>query len=167
MPGAERWTRVAVQALHRVYRGRTPEVVASWMTSQDRDEMIADNIAYVEAVVRAIAPRAGVAVVHAGFSQGAAMAFRAAVHGGAAGIISVGGDVPPDVLAGRDVIPPVFLARGDKDDWYSGAQHERDAEALRARGVSVEPFVYAGGHAWTADVSVAAAAWLESIAAAP
>src|SRR4051812_36982995 len=51
IPGTEHWTCVAVQGLHRFYRGRTEEVVASWMTRQDRDEMIADNIAYVSAVV--------------------------------------------------------------------------------------------------------------------
>jgi len=38
-------------------------------------------------------------VVFAGFSQGVAMAFRAAVNAGrrVAGVISVGGDIPPEI----------------------------------------------------------------------
>src|SRR2546430_1406546 len=37
IPDAVRWLRVSVQALHRFYRGRTSDVVASWMTKQDRE----------------------------------------------------------------------------------------------------------------------------------
>ena len=33
IPGADAWTLLSVQALHRFYRGRSEEVVASWMTS--------------------------------------------------------------------------------------------------------------------------------------
>ena len=50
------------------------------MTRQDRDDMIADNIEYVDRVVAAAAPP-GVPLVTAGFSQGVAMAFRAGVRG--------------------------------------------------------------------------------------
>ena len=46
IPGADRWLVVSVQGLHRFYRGRSQDVVASWMTRQDRELMIADNIAY-------------------------------------------------------------------------------------------------------------------------
>ena len=166
IPGAERWTRVAIQALHRVYRGRSPVVVASWMTSEDRDEMIADNVAYVGAALRAIEPDASVPVVYVGFSQGGQMAFRAAVRGAAraAGIISVGAVVPPELPAAASaVFPPVLLARGEQDEWYTREKHDRDLGALRARGASVEPLVYPGGHDWTAEVSEAAAAWLERL----
>ena len=43
------WTRVAIQGLHRFYRGRSRTTVASWMTRQDRELLIADNVAYVDA----------------------------------------------------------------------------------------------------------------------
>ena len=42
IPGAEAWMLLSVQALHRFYRGRSDEVVASWMTRQDREAAIAD-----------------------------------------------------------------------------------------------------------------------------
>src|SRR2546423_9979280 len=52
IPGAGQWTVVAVQALHRFYRGRGSGIIAaSWMTSQDRERAIVDNIEYVRSVV--------------------------------------------------------------------------------------------------------------------
>src|SRR5215212_4318596 len=52
IPGAERWTVVAIQALHRFYNTRTQEVVASWMTRQDRELAMADNREYVGKVLQ-------------------------------------------------------------------------------------------------------------------
>ena len=77
LPGSERWTLVSIQGLHRFYRGRSEEVIASWMTRQDRELMIADNIAYVDRVIEAAVPP-GLTVVTAGFSQGVLTATPAA-----------------------------------------------------------------------------------------
>jgi predicted esterase len=165
IPGADQWTLVSVQGLHRVYRGRTSDVVASWMTSQDREDMIADNVAYVAAALNAVTGGASGPVVYGGFSQGVAVAFRAAVRlGGAAGIVAVGGDVPPELLADESAaFPAALLVRGEKDAWYTPVKHDADVAALRARGVSVESVVHGDGHEWTADVSAAAAGWLERL----
>src|SRR5215472_9272532 len=54
IPGAARCTRVSVQGLHRFYNTKTQEVVASWMTSQDREQAIADNLAYVGRVIETL-----------------------------------------------------------------------------------------------------------------
>ena len=91
--GMERWALVAIQGLHRFYQRRTNEVIASWMTRQDRELAIADNLAYVAAVLDAVVnewPRAS-KLVFAGFSQGVAMTFRAACHSerAIAGVIAV------------------------------------------------------------------------------
>ena len=163
IPGAEGWTLVSVQGLHRFYRGRSQDVVASWMTRQDRELMIADNIEYADRVVEATAP-AGVPVVCVGFSQGVAMAFRAGVRGRrrAAAIIAVGGDVPPELLADSALdFPPALVVRGDRDDWYTAEKVEADAAALRARGAAVETVVHPGGHEWTADVAAAASRFIK------
>src|ERR671935_138925 len=53
IPGTERWLLVAIQGLHRFYT-KGGDVVASWMTREDRDLAIADNIAYVQQVVAAV-----------------------------------------------------------------------------------------------------------------
>jgi predicted esterase len=170
IPGADRWTLVSVQALNRVYRGRSQEVVASWMTKQDREIAIADNIEYAASAVRVARDGAAARVVYAGFSQGGQMAFRAAVRGDQAplGIICVGADVPPELLADAGVrFPPVLLVRGAGDEWHTQTKHDADLTALRARGVDVEPFVHCGGHEWTAEVAAAAGRWLDGRSSIP
>ena len=162
LPDAERMTLVSVQGLHRFYRGRGDEVVASWMTRQDREAMIADNIEYTDRAFDSAAPEE-IPLFTLGFSQGVAMAFRAALRGRrrAAGVIAVGGDVPPELLEDATLaFPPVLLARCERDQWYPDAKLEADARALRARGTAVETFAYPGGHDWTAEVAAAAARFI-------
>ena len=86
---AHAWLRVSVQGLHRFYT-RANQVVASWMTREDRREAIADNVAYAAAVRAVVArdyPVRDMQVV-VGFSQGAAQAYRAAAVAGAAVCVS-------------------------------------------------------------------------------
>jgi predicted esterase len=155
LSGSDRWTLVSVQGLHRFYRGRSDEVIASWMTRQDREETIADNIEYASRAIEAAAP-GDAPLITTGFSQGVAMAFRAAVRGrrAAAGVAAVGGDVPPELLADASIaFPRVLLARGERDDWYTASKMDADVAALTARGVQPERLVYPGGHEWTSDVA--------------
>ena len=163
VPGTEAWTLVAAQGLNRFYRGRTQDVVAGWMTRQDRDDAIRDNVAYVDNVIEATRTGSEPIVV-AGFSQGVAMAFRAAVLGraGVNGVIAVGGDIPPELLAGSASasFPRVLLIRGATDDWYTAKKQDADMSALRARGEEPEAFTHDGGHEWTADVAMAAGDFL-------
>lgn len=153
--GDSDWTLVSVQGLHRFYRGRTPDISASWMTRQNREQMIADNIAYADRVFEAI-PRAGAKVVTIGFSQGVAMAFRAAVRGRhhADAIVAIGGDVPPELRSDAAIeFPPMLLARGETDDWYTASKLADDVYTLNARGIAPAVAVYPGGHEWTQYVS--------------
>ena len=167
---ADDWLLLSVQALHRFYRGRSQDVVAGWMTRQDRDAAIADNIAYVDASVEQALARAPIAesspLVYAGFSQGVAMAFRAAVRGRrrAAGVIAVGGDVPPEIREDPQArFPRTLLARGTEDEWYTAAKLDADVATIEARAGQVRALVYDGGHEWTAAVSMAAAELLASL----
>src|SRR5262245_21301945 len=50
--GARGWLLASVQALNRFYDRDNAKVIAGWMTRQDREFAIADNIAYVASVVR-------------------------------------------------------------------------------------------------------------------
>jgi predicted esterase len=169
LPGSDAWVLVAVQGLHRFYRGRSQAVIASWMTREDRDDMIRDNIEYVNRVVERFVP-ADVPFFTSGFSQGVATAFRGGVRcrRHPAGIIGVGGDVPPELLTDpASVFPPVLLARGEQDDWYTATKLEADRAVLQARGVPVESLVYAGGHEWTAELARAAGEWLRATQGSP
>jgi predicted esterase len=164
--GASAWTLVSIQGLHRFYRGRSDEVVASWMTREDRELAIADNLAYVAAALDQVPHDPSTRVVYAGFSQGVAMAFRAGVLGArpAAAIVAVGGDVPPELLSESSRrLPAVLFARGSRDEWLTEPKFEKDVSALKARSVSVEPLVYDGAHEWNRAVSDAIGAFLSTI----
>ena len=165
IPETGAWRAVAIQGLHRFYQRRANEVVASWMTRQDRELAIADNIAYVNAVIEAVIAecRNPPTVVYAGFSQGVAMAFRAAAASVArlAGAIAVGGDIPPEVdRAGLSRIPAVLIARGIRDEWYTTAKFDADIGRLRAAGCAVTPLAFDGGHEWSDAVLQAASTFL-------
>lgn len=162
IPGVDRWLVVAVQALHPFYT-RDQRIVASWMTSQDRDLAIADNLAYLDRVIGEVTADHGVRhpCVFMGFSQGGAMAYRAAAHGDADGVIILAADVPPDVAtASTTRLPPVLLGRGTTDAWYTAEKHEADLSTLRQLGVDVQSCVFDGGHEWAPAFREAASEYL-------
>jgi predicted esterase len=126
------------------------------MTREDREAAIADNLAYVAAALDAAPHDAATPIVFVGFSQGVAMAFRAAVCGPARarGVIAVGGDVPPELLSDDAcTFPPVLLARGERDAWYTPPTFDADVDALKARGADMAAVVYDGAHEWNAAVA--------------
>ena len=143
IPGAEHWLCVSIQGLHRFYQRRTAEIASSWMTRQDRELAIADNIAFVARVVDAVGrewPHAS-NVVYAGFSQGVAMAYRAAAAAKppVAGVISVGGDVPPELdatLLSR--VPAALLCRGRTNLLYERSKSQNDLRRLQEAGTDVQ-----------------------------
>jgi predicted esterase len=168
IPDTDGWLLVAVQGLHRFY-SKGSAVVASWMTREDRELAIADNVAYIRRVVDAVraAHPVGNALVFAGFSQGTAMAFRAAAHIQAEGLIVVGGDVPSDVAAGSSVsLPPVLCTRGSRDELYTADFHARDIATLMRLGIPVESLTFDGGHEWTPELLAAAGRTLARFAPA-
>ena len=142
---------ISIQALNRFYT-RANTVVAGWMTSEDRELAIADNIAYVAAVLAEVAGETGITrpLVYAGFSQGVAMAYRAAafVQRPCDGVIALAGDVPPDVVPMAAGLPITLIGRGSEDAWYSVEKMTADVSALRGAGVTVEEHLFAAGHLW-------------------
>jgi predicted esterase len=171
IPGSALWTLVSVQALHRFY-GRDREVVASWMTSQDRDELIDDNLRYTRSAVTEAVHLTGEpqALVYLGYSQGAAMGWRAAMLGGRRidGLITFGGEVPPE-FAVRPLgeCPPVLLGRGRRDPRYSVTRFNSDVEMLAARFVAIEPCEVDGGHEWSEAFAEEAGRFLSRLVRPP
>lgn len=161
IPAEAGWTRLSIQALHRFYRGRSEVTVASWMTRQNRDLLIRDNLAYLDAAIAEVAAgRALDRLVFLGFSQGVAMAFRAGLLGArqADAVLALGGDVPPELLTdiGRP-FPRVLLARGSRDEWYTEAKLRNDQARLAERGVTVATVTFDGAHEWHPDFATRAA----------
>lgn len=172
IPGSEGWLKVSIQGLHRFYQRRTDRVVASWMTRQDRESAIADNVAYVQATIDAVAAEWPIVpiVVFAGFSQGVGMAFRAAVHAAprVAGVIAVGGDVPPELTAGAlQKLSAVLIARGVSDEWYTKGKFADDERRLRECSVNVRALEFNAGHEWQDEVATAASRFLRDRPPAP
>ena len=170
IPGVDRWRVASVQALHRFYQTRSGEVVGSWMTSLDRTRAIRDNVAYVRNVVTALRATGApdTPLVYAGFSQGVAMAYRAARGAGhlCAGLIVLAGDVPPELHdAPADRWPPVLLGRGSGDEWYTEAKARTDLAFLESRRVALDTVIFDGGHEWHADFYRMAGRFLERIRA--
>ena len=169
IPGADRWTLVSVQGLHRFYQRRTNEVIASWMTRQDRELAIADNLAYVDGVVDAASREMGrepARLVFAAFSQGVAMAFRAATATTRRvdGVIAVGGDVPPEIHAASLArAQRALVCRGASDEWYTDPKFQHDITRLRESGVTVYAVTFEGGHEWSEVVLKNAAAFLGEV----
>jgi predicted esterase len=164
VPGADRWQIVSVQGLHRFYAKDSQTILASWMTRQDRELAIADNVEYVNRAVEAAA--GSTKLVFVGFSQGVAMAYRAALLGRhrATGIIALGGDIPPEfkTSAPREW-PPVLIGAGDQEVWYTDTKVRADEAALVSQGAEHEVVRYRGGHEWTDEFREAVGRTLERI----
>lgn len=158
---------VSVQGLHRFYTRAGTEVVASWMTKEDRDLAIADNITYVRRVLAAVAQEDSLArpLIFVGFSQGVAMAYRAAtsVQRPCDGVIALAGDVPPDVVPLASSLPRVLIGRGTEDKWYSAEKSAADLAALRAAGANVTEHVFEGGHVWAPEFISRAGAFVDEL----
>ena len=169
IPGSERWHRAAVQALHPFYT-RAGEVVACWMTKQDRERAIEDNVRYVGDAVAALKRELGepARLVFTGFSQGVAMTWRAASRSGhpCHGVVALAGDVPPEVGEAGPLPAglPALLGRGTADTWYTGGKMDADLEVLARHGVDVETCVFEDGHVWAPDFVAAAGRFLERLA---
>jgi predicted esterase len=154
--------------LHQFYRRQGAELAASWMTRQNREHSIADNIQYVASVVREVCEEYSTSgtLVFTGFSQGVAMAFRAAASSSApvAGVIVCGADVPPELDTEQlQRIPSVLIGRGTRDEWYTSEKFEADKQRLRAADISVRTAILDAAHEWTRPFSEACAEFLRSM----
>lgn len=186
IPGAEAWAKVSIQALHPFYIRSDSKVVANWMTRQDRDLAIADNIAYVRgAITHALQSTEHKSTEHqstehstehestqhpalvcVGFSQGAAMAYRAALHSAqpVAGIVALGGDIPPELKDDASLTwPRVLVGVGDREEWYAGEKLEADLAFLKSRNIEHQLVRFDGGHEWTDAFRAAVGAFLTSL----
>lgn len=165
LPGLERWRLASVQGLHRFYTRNSERVIASWMTRQNREAAIEDNVEYMRRAVDAAGGDSVPAIAYLGFSQGASMAARAAARSDrpAAALVMLGGDIPADIRTDHPAVtlPPVLIGCGSQDTWYSKLV-EGDIAFLTARGISHDVLRFSGGHEFTDEFRAAAATFLRS-----
>jgi len=160
---------ISIQGLHRFY-SRGSDVVASWMTKEERELAIADNVEYAGKVLTAVADEFGVTrpLVYIGFSQGVAMAYRTAalVQRPCDAIIALAGDLPPDVAPLAASLPRILIGRGTEEEWYTADKAAKDLDVLRGAGVSVVEHVFEGGHLWTPAFIETSAAVIDELLSA-
>ena len=163
-----KWHVAVIQALHPFYDRKTRSVVASWMTKQDRDHAITDNVAYVTKAVETVRRQLGVKSPTAflGFSQGTAMAYRSAylTNQQCDGLIALAGDAPVEIeTSAINRVPSILIGRGSADTWYDEQKLKNDVTRLTRMGSSVEVCVFEGGHTWTDSFRTVAGAFLEKL----
>lgn len=156
------WNLVSIQALYAFYN-RSGEVVASWMTKQNRERAICNNLNFIAAVLEEVRGTLdlGVGLLFAGFSQGTSMAYRAAAgldETDCLGVLAVGGDIPPE-LTENDArkIKRAVHARGSDDERYPPEQLSKDLARLDQLGVASSSISYSGHHEWNSALCEALA----------
>lgn len=144
---------VAPEGLSRFYaRGSSGRVVASWMTSEDRLDEIADYVHYLDAVVDELQLPVGVELGILGFSQGVATASRWVAKGKvrAQRIILYAGVFPPDLDPGfKSALwkkPKIDVLIGDADEFYKVGDFNFTYESLKKANPHVKIHVFEGGH---------------------
>ncbi len=160
---------VAPEALSRFYAtGADPaahagaKVGASWMTREDRDADIRDNVAYLDALRLMVeTPLGPVRSAVLGFSQGAATAARWAAFGARPldRLVLWSGRMPDDIdlASHRDRFARVDIVVGtrDADATVHAAAHER---RLLDHGIVAPTRRFDGGHRLDRETLAALAA---------
>ena len=172
IPGSADWLLVSIQGLHRFYNRRSEEVVASWMTRQDRELAIADNLRFVDGVVDAAArdvarrhfrscspvsrkvwrwrfARPAMSPVRSRSSSRLAATFR------------------PSSTGTRSVAIPGGVRRpGQPRRVVLAEKWAADQARLEDAGVDLTAFGFDGGHEWNGEVSAAAGTFLQRVTSA-
>ncbi len=169
MAGERDAVLVAVQGLNRFYNVKAQKVVASWMTKQDRELAIEDNVEYVSAIVdevrRELRGDTG-PLVFVGFSQGSPMAYRSAILSGheCHGVIVLGGDLPPELTPEQlKMVPRALIGRGKSDEWFARAVFDENTTRLESVGCTVTAFEFDGGHEWAEEFVQEARSFMEHV----
>lgn len=150
----DKTTLLCPQALHPIYlaNGKTGW---SWMTREDRDRSIANNLTYLQLCLEELGSGFKERVV-VGYSQGAQMAMRVARCLGTDTLVAIGGELPPELreesLDGQHADFRVLLGRGRKDMPYSSQILQRDLELFRAWGCFAQSLDWPGAHRWERDI---------------
>ncbi|MDX1479958.1 MAG: hypothetical protein R3301_19755 [Saprospiraceae bacterium] len=160
---------VAPEGLSRFYwEGVRGQVVASWMTSLDRLDEIADQITYLDRIagIAGISRSATARRIVLGFSQGCATAWRWLVNSQPPvdTLIMWSGWLPEDIdyQAHLPYLRGIRLVgvHGNNDPYYEGGRFDILLERYRQAGLEPEWVRHPGGHEIDRDVLTSVAAML-------
>lgn len=140
---------VAPEGLSRFYRkGFAGDVVASWMTREDRHHEIADYIAYLNQLYDLFIVSDSVKAYVLGFSQGASTASRWVMAGNRKfdGFIIWSGEFAPDIAEFNRGIEVIWQILGDSDEFIDTSRFEKQTQYLESKGFKIKNVQFEGGH---------------------
>lgn len=159
---------VAPEALSRFYlsggtgpHSEEDRVGASWMTREERDAEIADQVTFLDRVSERVlegSDRAGIRIVALGFSQGAATVCRwtARTARPPDHVVLWGSGVPADLFEGEGraglARATLTIAVGRSDPIAHGGRVEAHRKQLDGAGFAYRFIEYDGGHEIDGDV---------------
>jgi predicted esterase len=150
---------VAPEALSRFYvesprgrHGKESVVGATWMTREDREAEIADNVGYLDSLAAEVLP-ANARVTVLGYSQGVAAAWRWAAYGAARPpdkLVLWAGFFPHDLDVKRAARAlehsQIVMVRGADDRTFGEAAESEEEARLAGSGLVYRIERHAGGH---------------------
>lgn len=140
---------VAPEGLSRFYRkGFAGEVVASWMTREDRQLEISDYIGYLDRLYDHFITKTEVKVYVLGFSQGASTASRWVMTGNRKvnGLIIWSGEFAPDNPSFNSGLDKIWQVLGFSDEFISVDRFLSQSQYLESKGFKVYNEMFDGGH---------------------
>lgn len=145
---------VAPEGLSRFYLDDGHQRVgATWMTREDREYEIADQITYLDTLVDELkGPRSNVPVHVLGFSQGVATACRWSLSGRSRiqKLVLWAGSIPPEPtpedLRRAWTGTTVDLVLGSTDPYAGDKELQAQAGRLESAGITHQVHRFSGGH---------------------
>lgn len=140
---------VAPEGLSRYYRkGHSGDVVASWMTKDDREHEITDYVKYLDGVYNRVVENENVKSVVLGFSQGASTASRWTVLGNChhQALLIWAGEFAPEITQDIDNKMIVWNICGDQDEFIDLNRHKQQTNRLRDLNFTTHEVVFNGRH---------------------
>jgi predicted esterase len=154
----EEYFFVAPEGMHRFYlKGSSGRVGASWMTKEERECDIEDNLNFLDSLHDLMQAEYDLKrIIILGFSQGGATATRWYYNGRtkADNLIIWASVFPPDLNIGEELKQSSNGANGffigDQDEFYTSDQQNEQLELYRSKGF--ESVHYNGKHDISQDV---------------
>jgi len=140
---------VAPEGLSRFYRKAfAGDVVASWMTKDERLNEIDDYIGYLDNLYTELVKTDRVKVYVIGFSQGASTASRWVMAGNRRfnGLVLWSGEFAPDIVHFNSNLKTIWNVIGSMDEFITMIRAREQTQYLENKGFIVNEVVFEGNH---------------------
>ncbi len=139
---------VAPEGLSRFYkRGFSGDVVASWMTKEDRLLEIEDYIGYLDNLADEL-HSSNARLIVIGFSQGATSASRWLLHGKTviSDFVIWCGEFAREPKTTSNPLPPIYHVRASNDEFIAAERFDEQLNYLTEAGFEVKEHLFEGKH---------------------